>query len=73
MMLRHFAYWTDKLERGIVHVFGPVSDPNGGYGLAIIEVEGEEQVQALFESDPAVISGLLSEEFYPMRAVLPKH
>ena len=72
IMLQHFAYWKDKLDKGIVHVFGPVFDPNGGYGLAIIEVDDEEQVHVLIANDPAVILGLLREEFYPMHAILRK-
>ncbi|GGL41552.1 YciI family protein [Sporolactobacillus putidus] len=72
IMLRHFAYWTEQLRKGTVHVFGPVFDPSGGYGLAIIEVDSADQVQSMIANDPAVISGLLMEEFYPMRAILPE-
>ena len=72
VMLEHIAYWTDKAEKGIAIVFGPVFDPEGGYGLGIIEVENEDQVYTLIKDDPAVKSGIQRTEFYPMRAVIPK-
>ncbi|AGK95778.1 YCII-related domain-containing protein [Clostridium pasteurianum BC1] len=72
IMKQHIVYWTDKADKGIAIVFGPVFDPKGGYGLAIVEVANEEQVHSLIADDPAIKSGLLKTEFYPMRAVLPK-
>ncbi|MDR3595647.1 YciI family protein [Clostridium sp.] len=72
VMHEHIAYWTDKAEKGIAIVFGPVFDPKGGYGLGIIEVENEDEVHNLIKDDPAVKSGIQRTEFYPMRAVLPK-
>ena len=70
IMKQHFAYWTDKADKGIAIVFGPVFDPKGGYGLGIMEVENEDQILSLIKDDPAVKSGLLKTEFYPMRAIL---
>jgi len=72
VMNQHIAYWTDKSDKGIAIVFGPVFDPKGGYGLGIVEVENEEQVHTLVADDPAVKSGLLITKFYLMRAVLRK-
>lgn len=72
IMDTHVAYWTEKIDAGIALVFGPVHDPSGAYGLAIVEVDDEEQVQALIADDPAVQVSLLRTESYPMLAVLPK-
>ena len=72
IMLKHITYWTDMAEKGIAVVFGPVFDPKGGYGLGIMEVDNEEQLRTLIENDPAVMSGVLITEFYPMRAILRK-
>lgn len=72
IMIQHIAYWTDNADKGIALVFGPVFDPKGGYGLGIIEVENEMQINTLIAEDPAVISGLLRTEFNPMRAILSK-
>jgi uncharacterized protein YciI len=58
IMGRHIAYWQRLAERGTAIVFGPVSDPAGAWGLAVVEADTNEQVRALGDADPAVISGL---------------
>ena len=72
IMLQHIAYWTDKQNQGIALIFGPVLNPKAPMGLAIIEVENEAQVPKLIAEDPAVIAGIMTMEFYPMMATLPK-
>ncbi|MFB5761190.1 YciI family protein [Paenibacillus medicaginis] len=72
IMHQHIAYWTDLLNQGIALVFGPVLNPKSPHGVAIIEVENAEQVSQLIAEDPAIIAGLMTAEFYPMKAVLPK-
>jgi uncharacterized protein YciI len=70
IMQQHVAYWATYLEQGVMLVFGPVFDPNGGYGMGIIEVDDEQQLKALLEKDPA--SKINKYEYYPMRAVTRK-
>lgn len=72
IMGQHIAYWTDKLNQGVVLVFGPVLDPDGTYGLGIMEVEHEEDVLSFLKDDPAVKAGVLRTDFYPMKAVVPE-
>ncbi len=62
IMGRHVAYWQELVEDATAIVFGPVSDPAGGWGLAVVEAETDEQVRALGEADPAVVSGLAKFE-----------
>jgi uncharacterized protein YciI len=69
IMLQHVAYWTDQMKQGKVHVFGPVLDPQGVYGIGVVEVDREEDVEELIEHDPA--TKINNYEVYPMRAVLP--
>ncbi len=71
IMQQHIAYWTDKMDKGITLVFGPVFNPQDPHGLGIIEVTDESQVNDLITNDPAVLSGLQRTEYYPMRAILP--
>ena len=71
-MKQHVEYWTEKTEQGFLIVFGPVFDPNGGYGIGIAEVDNEDQLRGFVSEDPAVKSGLMKTEYYPMRAVLPQ-
>ena len=47
-------------------MFGPVSDPSGGWGLAVVEAETEDEVRALGADDPAVTSGTATFEVMPM-------
>jgi uncharacterized protein len=67
IMHQHVSYWTPFVEDGTVIGLGPVFDPKGGYGVAIIEVESEEQLNKLIKNDPA--NGLNQYEIHPMRAV----
>lgn len=72
IMLKHIDYWTEKQNQGIALVFGPVLNPSAPHGLDIIEVENEAQVPKLIAEDPAVIAGIMTTEFYQMKATLPK-
>jgi len=67
IMQKHVSYWAPYVNDGTVIVLGPVSDPKGGYGIAVIRVDNEEQLKELTDKDPA--NGLNSYEIYPMRAV----
>ncbi|HYP55303.1 MAG TPA: YciI family protein [Solirubrobacterales bacterium] len=70
IMGRHVLYWQDLTSRGTAVVFGPVSDPAGVWGLAVIKADDEEQVRTLAERDPAIASGLSSFECHPMPATI---
>ncbi len=35
-------------------VYGPVMDPRGGYGIAVVEVDGEAAANHIAERDPAI-------------------
>ncbi len=67
VMQKHVAYWAPYVNDGTVVVLGPVMDPNGGYGIAVVQVENEAHLRTLIANDPA--NGLNQYEFYPMRAV----
>jgi len=61
IMQEHATYWRDLSDRGIAIIFGPVLDPKGTWGLAIIEVEDESEAHTLGRNDPAVQAGLTFE------------
>lgn len=71
IMHQHIAYVEDLQKQGIVLVFGAVLHPQSPHGLAIIEVERTEQVEQLIAQDPAIVAGLMTAEYYPMKAVFP--
>jgi uncharacterized protein YciI len=66
IMGRHVAYWQEQTEQGTAIVFGPVSDPAGAWGLAVVQAETMTDVRALADADPAVASGLARFEICPM-------
>lgn len=67
IMQKHVEYWRSHVNDGTVIVLGPVFDPAGGYGIAVVEVESDEHLNELISKDPA--NGLNSYEIFPMRAV----
>ena len=69
VMQQHVTYWTDQMNKGFVLAFGPVLAPKGAYGLGIITVDNQDQVNEFIAHDPA--NGLNKYEFYPMMAVTP--
>lgn len=69
LMQQHVVYWNGMMKQGKVHVFGPVMDPEGVYGMGVLEVDSEEEAREFAENDPAKL--LMSVRVYPMRAVLP--
>ena len=66
IMQQHFAYWSPFEQRGTVVVFGPVLDPSGTWGLAVVAGDDLNEVSALTVEDPAVKSGMATFELYAM-------
>ncbi len=66
IMRRHVLYWQRLTERRTALVFGPVGDPAGVWGLAVVEADSTERVRALGHADPAVTSGVARFEVCPM-------
>jgi uncharacterized protein YciI len=65
-MQEHGGYWARHVATGTAIVFGPVLDPSGTWGLAVVEATNETDVHALRDADPAVSSGLCTAEILPM-------
>ncbi len=70
IMEEHGAYWDQLLERGVAVVFGPVAEPSGVWGLAVVEAEDAEEVHEIRRNDPAVRSGVATAEVHPMLMAL---
>jgi uncharacterized protein YciI len=67
-MMEHVAYWTALTRKGIAVVFGPVADPAGSYGIAVVEAPDVGEVEAIRDDDPAIRAGIgLGYEIHPMR------
>ena len=48
----HIAYWNTLFAERKILIYGPVLDPHGGFGLGILEVESDEEAEALVAKDP---------------------
>jgi len=70
IMNRHVTYWRSLLDKGIAIAFGPVMDPKGPFGMAVVEVDDEEQLKEIIAGDPVNI--LHKFETFPMRVVYKK-
>jgi uncharacterized protein YciI len=70
-MGEHAAYWAERTAEGRVVAYGPVNDPAGSYGLAVVLAETMAEAQALGDADPAVRSPHgLRTEIAPMIALV---
>jgi uncharacterized protein len=69
IMMKHISYWTEIMNQGKVLAFGPVLDPKAAYGLGIVAVENEREVEDFILNDPA---GKINKyEYFPMKAIVP--
>ena len=68
IMGRHAGYWGQLLADRTAVAYGPVLDPAGNWGLGVVEVESEVDVEELRAADPAVASGMCRAEILPMAA-----
>lgn len=66
VMGAHGAYWRGLLDTRVAVVYGPVLDPAGVWGLAVVEAGSADDVRALGAADPAVSSGVASFDVFPM-------
>jgi uncharacterized protein YciI len=57
-MAAHSGYWSGLAEKKIAIAVGPVFDPKGPFGLAIVETENEAEAEALGAADPVIRAGL---------------
>lgn len=66
-MQKHIEYWQTLAERKIAVIFGPVLDPNGVYGIAVIDTDDETIVENIGRDDPAIKAQVgFRSEHYPM-------
>lgn len=66
LMGEHAVYWTGLMDEGHVLAFGPVLDPAGTWGLALVATGDEATARRFGEGDPAVLSGRFTFEVLPM-------
>jgi uncharacterized protein YciI len=66
IMGRHAAHWQPYIESGQMVVFGPVLHSTGSYGLAVIDIEDEDELRAFAARDPVITTGTAEFEIGKM-------
>jgi uncharacterized protein len=66
LMDAHSRYFQEHFAAGRLLLFGPVMATGGAFGLAVLEVDNQEEAQRFGEGDPSVRAGLNKFEIYPM-------
>ncbi len=67
LMRQHASYVQEYFNDGVVLAYGPVHDPDGTFGLALLEVQDHAEAVRFGENDPTVLAGLNSFHIAPMR------
>ena len=70
VMQLHVQYCMGFRDNGTIKAFGPVRDPQGTYGVAILAVDDEQEIIDFINGDPA--SALNKYEYFPMTAIFSK-
>ncbi len=73
LMQKHSEYWQNLMRKGLVVVYGPVSDPRGSYGIAVLQLDDDMDANTLGADDPTVKANVgFQFEIHSMpRVVLP--
>lgn len=67
IMAKHVEYWKPHIQAETAIVIGLVSDSKGGFGIGVVQVDDERELNNLLANDPA--NGLHTYEVYPIRAM----
>ena len=65
-MQQHMQYWAGLIAQRTAVIYGPVFDPEGVFGLGILEVDDEAQATAIAAADPSVSLGVNTFALIPM-------
>ena len=57
-MSRHAVWWQAMADEGQAIAVGPVLDPDGVWGLALVWADSETAALRLVEGDPVMTAGL---------------
>ena len=58
VMHAHFDFWLPHVNAGIVIAMGPVADPAGDWGVAIVNSPSLAWLEKVQAEDPAILSRL---------------
>ncbi|WP_041855641.1 YciI family protein [Candidatus Korobacter versatilis] len=67
LMTQHAQYFQERFNQRKVLIYGPVMDPQGPYGMGVLEVADDAEARGIMDADPSVVAGLNRYEMYPMK------
>src|ERR1700722_3237007 len=67
LMKEHVVYVGKAFETGMVLAYGPVLDPAGAFGIALLEVENLAEAEDWARKDPSIVGGMNTFTLAPMR------
>jgi uncharacterized protein YciI len=71
MMIPHVEYLRGLFNSGKLLITGPFLDEKRG-GMFVLDVAGEEELNAIVANDPAIVNGLSRSEVRPYQIVFRK-
>lgn len=71
MMQPHVQYLKQLFDQGKLVITGPFIDQKRG-GMFILDVADEDELKAIVENDPAILSGLATSELRPYKIVFER-
>ena len=73
LMGQHSAYWRELTRAGTAVAFGPVLDPTGVYGLAVVRAIDELEARGVADADPVIRAEAgFTFEIAPMMALVTR-
>jgi uncharacterized protein len=67
LMKEHAAYCRQYFDAGSILAYGPVLDPEGAFGMAVLEVNDRAEAERFAQGDPSVKAGMNRYTISPMR------
>jgi hypothetical protein len=69
-MLSHQDFWRPRVDAGVVIAMGPVADPEGVWGVAIVDAPSLGELLAWQAADPVILAASgFAYTNYPMPTI----
>jgi len=67
LMKQHVQYVGRAFDAGMVLAYGPVLDPAGAFGIAVLEMNDLAEAEEFGRRDPSVVGGMNTFTLTPMK------
>src|ERR1700679_1275282 len=66
-MKQHVQHVGQAFDAGMVVAYGPVLDPAGAFGIALLEVNEAAEAEEFARKDPSIVAGMNTYTLTPMK------